>query len=184
MISLMLEYIKDEEDVFWCLHKIMLENNWRQYYVNNMPRMHYAHQRVEAIFGHSFPEICKRLDTTEMYAICNSIATNLIMSIFTSKVPVWISKRCFEFYLWKDNGEDCLFDLLESVLVSMRDKMQNMETGDLEMYLIHHKFVEDCFNEAKGTDNWIHIFKYQRKMSYEKQIALDSASGDKKNAVR
>ena len=29
LITLMLHYIDDEEDVFWMLHKIMFELNWR-----------------------------------------------------------------------------------------------------------------------------------------------------------
>jgi hypothetical protein len=38
------------------------------------------------------------------------------MSIFTVKIPLDLSKRVFEFFLYKQNGEQCLFDLLESIL--------------------------------------------------------------------
>jgi len=38
----MLKYIDDQEDVFWCLHRIMLEQDWRQYYLDGMARGHYA----------------------------------------------------------------------------------------------------------------------------------------------
>lgn len=38
----MLHYIDDEEDVFWCLFKIMLEQDWRLFYCDGMQRAHDA----------------------------------------------------------------------------------------------------------------------------------------------
>ena len=38
LLTLMLNYIEDEEDVFWCLHKLMLEQNWRLMYCEGMER--------------------------------------------------------------------------------------------------------------------------------------------------
>jgi hypothetical protein len=56
------------------------------------------------------------IDPSLMFAVCQSISINLIMSIFTVKIPLDLSKRVFEFFLYKQNGEQCLFDLLESIL--------------------------------------------------------------------
>jgi len=38
LITIMLNYIQDEEDVFWCMHKLMLEQNWREMYCTGMQR--------------------------------------------------------------------------------------------------------------------------------------------------
>ena len=80
------------------------------------------------------------------------------MSIFTVKIPLDLSKRVFEFFLYKQNGEQCLFDLLESILSRTQAKMLTMEEHELFMYLMEHQFVEDCFEQAKGTQDWLAIF--------------------------
>lgn len=96
-----------------------------------------------------------------LFAVVQSITLNLIMSIFTVKIPLEIAKRCFEFFLYSGNGEECLFDLLESILMRMRSKMLEMEDYELVKYLMNHDFVEECFEEAKGTPDWIQIFAYR-----------------------
>jgi hypothetical protein len=73
-----------------------------------------------------------------MFAVIQSINLNLIMSIFTVKVPLWISKRVVDFFLWKANGEECLFDLLESIMIRTQDKMLQMEEHELFIYLMEH----------------------------------------------
>lgn len=61
LIALMLHYIDDEEDVFWMLHRIMFDLNWREFYLDGMSRGLYAIERVTEIFE-GFPEICAKLD--------------------------------------------------------------------------------------------------------------------------
>lgn len=53
----MLNYIDDEEDVFWCLHKLMLEQNWRLMYCEGMTRATDSQARVHAIFENKFPDL-------------------------------------------------------------------------------------------------------------------------------
>lgn len=118
----MLNYIQDEEDVFWCLHRIMFENGWRHFYLDGMERGVKAQARVDNIFQKRFPDLCAIIDDM-LFAVVQSITLNLVMSIFTVKIPLEISKRCFEFFLYSGNGEECLFELLESILLRMRSKM-------------------------------------------------------------
>ena len=157
----MLHYIDDEEDVFWCLHKIMLEFNWRSFYTEGMERAAAAQERVTEIFESKFGDICQIIDPVELFAVCQSITLNLIMSVFTVKIPLEIAKRVFEFFLYRQNGEQCLFELLESILMRMRPKILRMDEAEICSYLTDHRFVEDCFNEARGTPDWISIFSYR-----------------------
>lgn len=108
------------------------------------------------------PEVIKILDDEcVVIATCNSIATNLIMSVFTQKVPLWISRRCFEYFLCKNNGEECLYELLESVLLAMQSKMEGMKTAELEKYLIDLHFVEDCFSRLRRVGGVSFIFEFK-----------------------
>lgn len=158
MITLMLHFIDDEEDVFWMLHKIMFDLNWRDFYLNGMQRAVQAQERVAQIFESSFQDISSLIDPSLLFAVCQSIACNLIMSIFTVKIPLALAKRVFEYFLYYRNGEECLFDLLENILARTRKRMLLMDENELFDYLISHRFVEDCFEEAHGTHDWITIF--------------------------
>jgi len=63
-----------------------------------------------------------------METLCMSIANDLILPIYTSKfVPLWIATRCFEFFLFRADGEECLFDLLANLLRMMKPKMLKMD---------------------------------------------------------
>lgn len=66
----MLHYIDDEEDVFWCLHKIMLEFNWRSFYTEGMERAMAAQERVTEIFEKKFGDICQLIDPMDLFAVC------------------------------------------------------------------------------------------------------------------
>ena len=37
--ALMLYYIDDEETVFWCLYQLMVKNNWRETFINGLPKL-------------------------------------------------------------------------------------------------------------------------------------------------
>ena len=37
--ALMLYYIEDEETVFWCLYQLMVKNNWRETFINGLPKL-------------------------------------------------------------------------------------------------------------------------------------------------
>jgi hypothetical protein len=63
------------------------------------------------------------------------------MSIYTVKVPLDVSKRIFELFLFRSEGEKCLTDLLESMLMTMRPKMLKMTENELNRYLIDCSFV-------------------------------------------
>jgi hypothetical protein len=138
LVALMLNYIEDEEDVFWCLHKIMLEHNWRQFYTQNMPRAKIAQQKVEEMLTRGpFEKIGQLLDDM-LFAVCQSISLDLIMSIYTQKVPLWIAKRCFEFFLLNGADDKCLFSLLHNILKHVYLKMVTMDERDLTRYLMSH----------------------------------------------
>jgi hypothetical protein len=161
LLTLMLNYIEDEEDVFWCLHKLMLEQNWRLMYCNGMKRAAECQARVGVIFEKRFPDICQKIDQDLLFAVVQSINLNLIISVFTCKIPLEICKRVFEYFLYSNNGEECLLHLLESFLVRMRPKMLLMEEHELFTYLMEHQFVIDSFEEARGTPDWIKFFSYK-----------------------
>ena len=85
-----------------------------------------------------FQDIVSIIDPSLTFAICQSISINLIMSIFTVKVELEISKKVFEYFLVRACGEDCLYDLLESILIRTRSKMLKMDEHELYRYLIDH----------------------------------------------
>ena len=40
IVGLLLFYIKDEEQVFWCLYQILVKYNWRQIFTEGFPKLH------------------------------------------------------------------------------------------------------------------------------------------------
>ena len=46
IVGLLLFYIKDEEQVFWCLYQILVKYNWRQIFTDGFPKLH----KLTAIF--------------------------------------------------------------------------------------------------------------------------------------
>ena len=40
IVGLLLFYIKDEEQVFWCLYQILVKYNWRQIFTEDFPKLH------------------------------------------------------------------------------------------------------------------------------------------------
>lgn len=73
-----------------------------------------------------------------LFPVYQAITCNLIMSIFTVKIPLELAKRVFEYFLYKNNSEECLFELLENMLTRTRDKMLKMDESELFNYLMEH----------------------------------------------
>lgn len=47
IVGLLLFYIPDEEQVFWCLHQLMQKKNWREVYTHNFPKLKSLVQLLE-----------------------------------------------------------------------------------------------------------------------------------------
>ena len=47
IVGLLLLYIPDEDQVFWCLHQLMQKRDWRQVYTQDFPKMKQLAQMLE-----------------------------------------------------------------------------------------------------------------------------------------
>lgn len=66
VVALLLFYIKDEEQVFWCLYQLMIKYNCRQMYVERLPKVHEMGATLDNKLKVHLPKVRKHLLTTGM----------------------------------------------------------------------------------------------------------------------
>ena len=70
-----------------------------------------------------------------------------VMSIFSCKQPVQISKDVFDLFFFEQSGEECLLRLLMKMLRHVEHRCLKMEEKELFDFISNGSFVEVCFNE-------------------------------------
>jgi hypothetical protein len=156
MVALLLRYLDDWEDAYWCLFKIMMAYNWREFFTDGMARCVSVMEQLEDMLKAKFPALCEDFTMMDFCGVVNSIAANLVMSAFTCKVPLNIATKCFEYFLFCQNGEKSLLCLVETILSRMQEKMLKMDSDERVVYIKDGCFVIDCF---RCEEDWPAIFK-------------------------
>lgn len=85
IVALILRFIDDEETAFWILVKIMVDLNWRRFFIVSDIKERMIAQMPEFL-ENCVPRLSKHLrelDEAVTQSICHSMPTRYILSIFT-----------------------------------------------------------------------------------------------------
>lgn len=113
----------------------MTAYSWREFFTEGMERAVFTIELVEEMFQVKFPDLLDGLEEIEKVAVQNSIATNLVMSVFTCKVPLNIATKVFEYFIFCQNAEACLIYLLETIFTVMHERMVKMDSDERVPYI-------------------------------------------------
>ena len=129
--ALMLYYIDDEETVFWCLYQLMVKNNWRETFINGLPKLFEMCNLLEDRLSQEFPELFEYLDS---HCIGKGTFTGLFVSFGLDHCPLEISTRLFEVFLL--DGEDVLVRVYMKMIELKQEEIFKIHDGvELQRYI-------------------------------------------------
>ena len=119
----MLYYIKDEEQVFWCLFNLMQGKwGWRWIYTPNLPKLQSLLALLTIRMEVEFPRILKHLSKNYL-EVCGTF-TPLFMTLFVYMTPFETASRLFELFIL--DGEMVLIRLLLRMIELKEKKILGM----------------------------------------------------------
>ncbi len=117
IVAIMLIYIDDEEDVFWCLHQLMIEHNWRQLYTSGFPKLNQLCNALDDRLRTDFPELLQHLEDNSL--MVHGTFVSHFMTFLIEKCPLEITTRLFEIFLL--DGEKGYLKVLLRMIQSQQD---------------------------------------------------------------
>ena len=139
VVGMMLYYIKDEEQVFWCLFSLMQQKwEWRWIYTEGLPKLQSLLQLLEKHLQQEFPLIKKHLKDN-----CLEISgtfSPLFMTLFVYMTPFDVATRLFELFLL--DGELVLIKLLLKMIEVKQRKILALEDTELQRYMLSGMVIE------------------------------------------
>ena len=139
VVGMMLYYIKDEEQVFWCLFSLMQQKwEWRWIYTEGLPKLQSLLQLLEKHLQQEFPLIKKHLRDN-----CLEISgtfSPLFMTLFVYMTPFDVATRLFELFLL--DGELVLIKLLLKMIEVKQRKILALEDTELQRYMLSGMVIE------------------------------------------
>ena len=97
IVALLLVYIRDEEQVFWCLHQVMAKYNWRLVFKSGFPKLHQLTSQLEKRLRAEQPQILEHLE--ENYLVIEGTFTGHFMTFGLNCCPLEISSRLFDVFV-------------------------------------------------------------------------------------
>lgn len=130
---MLLRYVPDEEDAFWCLVFVMQEQSWRDIFGRSKKNKlaHYLRD-LEIYIGQTFPELHERITESD-YLTMESTFTSHIITLFIYDAPPEIAVRIFELFLV--DGAQVIVDLSASLIECQYGEMMRLDELDLMHYL-------------------------------------------------
>ena len=118
IVTMLLHYISNEEDVFFCLLKIMGNLNWRQHFLKPYRQPDIVNELHELISLY-IPDLCTQLEQDGMKdSLLNNLYNYTIPSMCTGGyIPIEISARVFELVIFEDYGDVTLVRLIIYMLM-------------------------------------------------------------------
>ena len=98
----------DEERVFWCLHQLMQQRNWRLVFTANFPKLKSITRILEARMQQEMPRVLRHLK--DNYMEVEGTFSPHFMTLYVYLTPIEIATRLFEIFLL--DGENALIKVL------------------------------------------------------------------------
>ena len=140
-------YSKNEEDVFYCLVRVMHELNWRDHYLKPYTRMPFIVKELDGLMSLHLPELHAKFDEEGMLGVViENLYNYVIFSICASEfIPVDVTVRIFEIVIFEGLGDASLVRLiLYMLMIQEEDIMKIEDSCDRFRYVAHGKFIVDC----------------------------------------
>ena len=142
-------FSKSEEDVFYCLMRVMHDLNWRDHFLPPWARMPFIVKELRGLIGLHLPELYAKFeeedDMLEM-VIENLYSYGIFSLCAGEKIPIDVTVRVFEVVIFEGLGDISLVRLLLYMLMIQEEDIMKIEdSGERFRYVAHGKFIVDCF---------------------------------------
>ena len=99
IVGLMLFYIRDEEQVFWCLVSLMhhKSRNYRSVYIDGFPKLQSMSKILEQKIKLNYPEVLAHLEENSLQI--EGTFSAFFMTLYVYRTPLEIATRLFEVFI-------------------------------------------------------------------------------------
>lgn len=110
--AMLLMHIQDEEKVFWCLVFILHRNQWRNIYMDEMPKLLEIIDALDSKLRQDFPHISQHLDDQDF--TIGAAFSPLFITLYIYQIDHLNAMRIFEYFIL--DGEQALMNILWRIL--------------------------------------------------------------------
>lgn len=140
--AMLLMYIEDEERVFWCIIYLLSRKNWRQIYIEEMPKLMELIAIVENKLDKQYPQVAQHLE--EQCFTVSAAFSPLFITLYIYQIEHQYAMRIFEYFLL--DGEEGLLHVLYKMLDFKADKLCTITEMELLIYL-RTDLIKECITE-------------------------------------
>lgn len=141
-MALLLFYIADEQQVFWCLVSMMHQRDWRNIYTARFPKLISMTDLIEYKLQTEMPEVLDHLLENSLEV--QATFTPHFMTIFIYLTPLEVATRLFEVFLI--DGDFALARILLNMIELKQVQILRKHDRELQSYLLTDMIVE-CVNQ-------------------------------------
>ena len=109
IVALLLFFIKDEEQVFWCLCSLMMNRKYREIYLPRLAKVIGLSRNFVERLGEQSPDLLEHIQRSFNIEL-SGIFTGCFMTFALDHCPLEISTRLFEIFLLE--GEETFISAL------------------------------------------------------------------------
>jgi hypothetical protein len=129
--AMLLMHIQDEEKVFWCLIYLLNRKNWRQIYIEDMPKLMELIDEVEQRLAEDFPALDAHLKEQNFTA--GAAFSPLFITLYIYQIEHQFAMKIFESFIF--DGEEALMRVLWRMLALKQEKICAKTEMDLIQFL-------------------------------------------------
>mmetsp|Transcript_6705 Transcript_6705/g.11260 ORF Transcript_6705/g.11260 Transcript_6705/m.11260 type:complete len:145 (+) Transcript_6705:1311-1745(+) len=96
--AMLLMHIQDEEKVFWCLIYLLNRKNWRQIYIEDMPKLMELIDVVERKLETDFPKVQKHLE--EQCFTAGAAFSPIFITLYIYQIEHHYAMKIFEGFIF------------------------------------------------------------------------------------
>lgn len=156
IVNVLLSNLNSERASFWMFLQIMEDKNWRDLYVNNLPKLQRLLDLLRVNMERKVPNILNYISNEIEDNIFSAIFSSYFITIFSYNVPLDYANRVFDFFWLKE--ENIIIDCLIHLLKLNENKIIKMPMEELVPY-IRSELVNDSINNF-GIENALPNFNY------------------------
>ena len=146
IVALLLFYIQDEENVFWCLFQFMRKYNMRQVFIGGFPKLFEMNEKMNQRLQQDHPRLIEHLNANSLNI--ESTFFSHFMAFSINKVPIEISTRLVEIFLL--DGESGYINMTMRMVESQKKKIFELRDDALQSYM-HSELLVDAVKAAPMT---------------------------------
>lgn len=143
IVNVLLSNLNSEKATFWIYVQIMEEKNWRDLFVETLPKLNRLLDVLRKKLLEKEPEILDYIENKFEDDIFSAMFSHYFISIFSYNVPLEYANRIFDFFWLME--EKIIIDSLIHLLNINKKKILKMELEELIPY-IRGELVSDTIS--------------------------------------